>query len=435
MADMKLIKDMSAALNAKPKQPSPFDTTAEVVRVEGDTAWVHIPGGVDETPVQMSVNAREGDTVRVRVGGGTAWLTGNDTAPPTDDKKAIEAQAKAEEVSDYVATHMEETDAGLVITKDGSGWKLLVASDGIDIIDPNGVSVANYGATARIGQSSDIYVGIGENEITMNSPIRPLVFIEQRETEIEPGELVGGGFIIGNLGSGKTANYAEKIIVSSTYNFIVSGTIGNETIAAQTYTDYGTYEFGEQATITLHEKGFSFQNITENRINISLSFQEYYAQHYNGTYEFRNGNIVLSSGAKVDGVDVSELGESVSGMLNSISNTNTSSTISVPNGTDTTLCNTGSLSAGTYIIKGMASFAEDATGLRRLFFATASDGSVIDRHARVTCAPSATSVTQLQVEYYATISATTTFYLRARQTSGGALDITQAGIQVLKIHA
>lgn len=71
----------------KPK-PQAYDTQAEVVRTDGNTAWVKIPGGVDETPVRRTIDCKEGDSVQVRVGGGTAWLTGNVTAPPTDDTTA-----------------------------------------------------------------------------------------------------------------------------------------------------------------------------------------------------------------------------------------------------------------------------------------------------------------------------------------------------------
>lgn len=44
-----------------------YDTTAEVKRIEDGTAWVHFPGGEDETPVRMTVNANVGDNVQVRV--------------------------------------------------------------------------------------------------------------------------------------------------------------------------------------------------------------------------------------------------------------------------------------------------------------------------------------------------------------------------------
>ena len=74
-----------------------YDTTATVRRIEGSTAWVHIPGGVDETPVRLTINAKAGDTVQLRVGGGSAWLVGNATAPPTDDRVANIANNTAKE--------------------------------------------------------------------------------------------------------------------------------------------------------------------------------------------------------------------------------------------------------------------------------------------------------------------------------------------------
>lgn len=66
------------------------DYTATVTKVEGDTAYVQIAGSdISDTPVALSVNAAEGDHVRVRVANGKAWITGNDTLPPSNDKKAV----------------------------------------------------------------------------------------------------------------------------------------------------------------------------------------------------------------------------------------------------------------------------------------------------------------------------------------------------------
>lgn len=84
-----------AIQEAGSNKTSPFDTQAEVMRVEDGVAWVHMPGGVDETPVQLTVNAKKGDIVQVRVAGGKAWLVGNGSAPPTDDTRAIQADDKA----------------------------------------------------------------------------------------------------------------------------------------------------------------------------------------------------------------------------------------------------------------------------------------------------------------------------------------------------
>ena len=67
------------------KENTGSDYTGTVTRVEGNTAFVRFNGSdIDDTPVSLSIGAKEGDTVRVRVADGRAWLVGNDTAPPND---------------------------------------------------------------------------------------------------------------------------------------------------------------------------------------------------------------------------------------------------------------------------------------------------------------------------------------------------------------
>ena len=92
-----IVKTMQDAVNRQTDQAKPggYDTTATVRRIEGDTAFVHIPGGVDETPVKLTINAKAGDNVQVRVSGGNAFLVGNGSAPPTDDARANQAYTVA----------------------------------------------------------------------------------------------------------------------------------------------------------------------------------------------------------------------------------------------------------------------------------------------------------------------------------------------------
>lgn len=106
----KIKNDIIEAMNASQKRTSAYDTEAEIVRVDGDTAWVHIAGGVSETPVALTINAKKGDKVQVRVTNGGAWIMGNATAPPTDDAKANEADKKAAEAK-YLA--VDAADAAI----------------------------------------------------------------------------------------------------------------------------------------------------------------------------------------------------------------------------------------------------------------------------------------------------------------------------------
>lgn len=92
----------------KGKKTRAFDTAAEVKRIVGDTAYVHIPGGVPETPVKLTIDAKVGDKVQVRVANSTAWLTGNRTAPPTDDEEAFVAKAVATTADTKATTALED---------------------------------------------------------------------------------------------------------------------------------------------------------------------------------------------------------------------------------------------------------------------------------------------------------------------------------------
>lgn len=95
---------VDAIRNADKSKTSPYDTQATVRRVENGVAWVHIPGGVDETPVKLTIAAAPGDVVQVRVAGGRAFLVGNATAPPTDDTTAKRAVTQIGAVSKVVKT-------------------------------------------------------------------------------------------------------------------------------------------------------------------------------------------------------------------------------------------------------------------------------------------------------------------------------------------
>ena len=108
--DAKTLREFAKMVKQDNTATNPYDSEAEVVRVDGDVTWVHIPGGVDETPVSMAVSAKPGDKVRVRVSGGRAWITGNDTAPPTDDTKAEEAEKVAVTAVEKATTAQESAE-------------------------------------------------------------------------------------------------------------------------------------------------------------------------------------------------------------------------------------------------------------------------------------------------------------------------------------
>lgn len=112
----KLIKEMLDALNAvNQNKTEPYDRKGEVKRIEGKIAWVKLEGSDRETPIQMTIACDVGDTVQARIGGGSAWLTGNLTAPPTDDKKANQAISMVtnvvQEIQETVGEALEDVSS------------------------------------------------------------------------------------------------------------------------------------------------------------------------------------------------------------------------------------------------------------------------------------------------------------------------------------
>lgn len=87
---MNIADVVSRALNDlnKAQAQTGSDYTATVTKVEGSTAYVQIEGSsIADTPVAMTTACKKGDTVRVRVANGRGWITGNDSAPPENNKE------------------------------------------------------------------------------------------------------------------------------------------------------------------------------------------------------------------------------------------------------------------------------------------------------------------------------------------------------------
>ena len=95
-------KIVTVAHTTPKKETFSYDTQATVTRVEGDIAWVHIPGGIVETPVKLTIQASTNDKVMVRLAGGDAWITGNNSAPPTDNVLAMKAEKTAKDAMDEI---------------------------------------------------------------------------------------------------------------------------------------------------------------------------------------------------------------------------------------------------------------------------------------------------------------------------------------------
>ena len=93
------------------KQQAGSDYTGTVTKVKGKTAYVQFTGSeITDTPVDLSIDARPGDHVKVHVSGGKGWLTGNDTSPPSNDKEKIQA---IKDESDMLKKRVKAVEDGI----------------------------------------------------------------------------------------------------------------------------------------------------------------------------------------------------------------------------------------------------------------------------------------------------------------------------------
>ena len=165
------VKEIASAM--KQSKTKAYDTVAKVLRVDEKTAYVHIDGGSDETPAQMAINCKSGDTVKIRVSGGKAWLTGNLTSPPTDDTAAEKVKQSHERFKKGTAKNF-----GLQNKKIINAAK--TATNFIDYIDGVGLIVGDmrgntlkqntlldaYGMAVRKGNSEIVRFGTAPIVIT-----------------------------------------------------------------------------------------------------------------------------------------------------------------------------------------------------------------------------------------------------------------------------
>ena len=131
------------ALAMKESKTKPYDTVAKVLRVDEKTAYVHIDGGADETPAQLAINCKAGDSVKIRVSGGKAWLTGNLTSPPTDDTVANKASKTVAKVKKSYENFKDVTEENFSSQEDKISEAAKVATNFMKYIEGLGLVVGD----------------------------------------------------------------------------------------------------------------------------------------------------------------------------------------------------------------------------------------------------------------------------------------------------
>lgn len=283
----KIAKDLAGIIkNSDSKATAPYDTKATVKKVENGIAWVQIPGGVDETPVQMTLSAKAGDTVQVRVSGGRAWITGNGTAPPTDDARAnkaykvagnaiVDAQRaknaadsaeesagqaynEAQNAKKTATNYIAELSNGIFVHPDGTpGDPHSSEACGVLITDKmeirkDGATTAIYGDVTRIGNiSNETVVYLLENYIEIGEDY---FFVSNN------------GNTIGDFRAGANGVYEKRYSSENEARVKPSGSSE----------DYSNYEVGRFsiADITFNDGKTLELSLSINGTDLDLSFSD-----------------------------------------------------------------------------------------------------------------------------------------------------------------
>lgn len=261
---------IQAVKNSDAKKTKGYDTPATVTRVEDGTAWVHIPGGVTETPVKMTINAQEGDSVMVRVSGGRAFLLGNATNPPTDDatarkafnsaldavKSSERAYVAAESAEQSAETAREAAAAAKATTDEINAYAETAGKTVTQILDDGEkAGAAAQEAKASAENASEYASRALGNLSTVQSVTETLTWITQHgtmtlttDTELDPTHVYfvqdnSGDYTVGGV---KYAIVSEPDVddISTYYELSIDESLNNYVATHLALTDEGLYVLG-----------------------------------------------------------------------------------------------------------------------------------------------------------------------------------------------
>ena len=328
----KTLKTIMEAMNSTSKEKTKaYDTPATVLRVDGDTLWVHIDGGVDETPIKRTIDAKVGDVVQVRVGGGRAWATGNASAPPTDDTKAGIALEQTNAVSKTVKTvktlvdrvtkiagdtaqyfwHTQQgTDTGVHITEipkedfladpENGGGNLLARSNGIAVRDGLDELATFSASSIRIGKQGEPNVETTPQGTTFNGTDGEVAHILSAGTFYETVENHGTSFDYSNT-SVSTGSVNGDPIDFTVYSDVPQGTSISVNVkgsvamtAIRTFDETKTITYGTSSVQELAELASG-----NNQVTYSLVYETpnrlYVKADYTGSYTILTGYVDIDS--------------------------------------------------------------------------------------------------------------------------------------------
>lgn len=117
------------------------------------------------------------------------------TEPKETDLSSYYVLTIDESLNNYVATHLALTDEGLWVLNDENGWRLLVAGDGVSIIDGQGRVVAQYKSTIMLGTNDGNQLNLMPDAIVFAIAGQTIAYIAQDKLMTTNAELSGALFV------------------------------------------------------------------------------------------------------------------------------------------------------------------------------------------------------------------------------------------------
>lgn len=404
-----IFKDIISAIkDAQKPKTTAYDTIATVTRIEGDVAWCHIPGGIDETPIRMTVNAEKGDTVQVRVSNGRAFLVGNATAPPTDDKKANAAQKtanSARSTAELAKKAIEKQQEFFWHDKNGAhvigrSYRTDIKSDGMHIIDTNtGEEIALFGA-------SRINIGTGDNNIVLDpDPDATVAMKIGTAMDVDPdGNMTLKGNLETNDGEIQVGVYENEQGIERTELFL--GRSADLTALSETIDETTGEVTDSRHKVVLRMSGNTLGDVY---LNIPADVASFLG--IVNFYGRANFDKIYANSVYV-GDHASAIGNTVSG----------NATVNLVSGTTMTkLAELRTLGAGTWIINAGVRFTGNATGTRAIQIYVNGSG---DGPGFASGNVAGSGLFSLECSSIASSNSDMPIALYARQNSGATMSVT-----------
>ena len=217
-----LASQLQKTINEKDKKKKTgYYAQSEVLKVTDDTVWVKIPGGIDETPVARTIDAKPGDRVQVRVEGGRAWIAGNYTDPATGDSRVINLEKTVTK---------EFTVVKELVADKATIGQLRAAEAEIDDLTATKADISDLSAaTARI---DDLEADTAKvHNLTADQLSTTVGYI---------GDLTSGNVTAQNI----IADHTTVGSLDANYAHITNGTIDNAKIGYADVSDLNTHYAG-----------------------------------------------------------------------------------------------------------------------------------------------------------------------------------------------